>query len=79
MYLGRSAGRGLGRYVIGRIRLDYTAVVDSTAKRIWDLTWGLVLVVALTVISVCGLRMGYSKTPSDASAPMSQPLAPLVK
>ena len=63
-----------------RIRLDYTVAVDnSMAKRIWDLTWGLVLVVALTVISACGLRMGYTKTPPDASAPMSQPMMPAVK
>jgi hypothetical protein len=63
-----------------RIRLEDTLRVDSLAKRLWDLTWGLVLVVGLTVVSECGLRMGYSKTPPDASAPVvSQPVGPMVK
>jgi hypothetical protein len=63
-----------------RIRLEDTIRVDSLGKRVWELTWGLVLVVGLTVISECGLRLGYSKTPPDAPAPVaSQPMAPLVK
>ena len=50
----------------------------STAEKVWNLTWGLVLVVALTVVSEIGLRMGYSKTPPDAPA-VSQPVVPAVK
>jgi len=50
----------------------------STAEKLWDLTWGLVLVVGLTIVSECGLRMGYSKTPPDAPV-VSQPMVPMVK
>jgi hypothetical protein len=35
-------------------------------EKLWDLTWGLVLVVGLTAISECGLRLGYSKSAPDA-------------
>jgi hypothetical protein len=63
-----------------RIRLEDTIRVDSFGKRVWDLTWGLVLVVGLTVISACGLRLGYSKTSPEVAAPVvSQPMGPLVK
>jgi hypothetical protein len=48
-------------------------------KKLWDLTWGLVLVVGLTVISECGLRMGYSKTAPDAAPAVSQPMVHAVK
>jgi hypothetical protein len=48
-------------------------------KKLWDLTWGLVLVVGLTVVSECGLRMGYSKTPPDQAPAMSQPMIHAVK
>jgi hypothetical protein len=52
---------------------------DSLAKRVWDLTWGLVLVVALTVVSECGLRLGYAK-PSPAAPPAaSEPATHMVK
>jgi len=37
-----------------------------------------VLVVGLTIVSECGLRMGYSKTPPDAPV-VSQPMVPMVK
>jgi hypothetical protein len=47
-------------------------------EKLWDLTWGLVLILALTVISECGLRMGYSKTAPDAPT-ASQPAVPAVK
>jgi hypothetical protein len=62
-----------------RIRLEDTLRVDSLAKKLWDWTWGLLLVVGLTAVSECGLRMGYSKTPPDVSAPLSQPMVPMVK
>lgn len=48
-------------------------------QKLWDLTWGLVLVVGLTVVSECGLRMGYSKTPPDAAPVVSQRVVPAVK
>ena len=38
----------------------------SSMEKLWDLTWGLVLVVGLTAISECGLRLGYSKSAPDA-------------
>jgi hypothetical protein len=47
-------------------------------ERAWNLTWGLVLVLALTVLSEFGLRIGFSKTPPDAPA-MSQPVVHAVK
>jgi hypothetical protein len=50
----------------------------SPVEKLWDLTWGLVLILALTVISECGLRMGYSKTAPDAPT-ASQPAVPAVK
>jgi hypothetical protein len=62
-----------------RIRWEDTTEVDSVAKKLWDLTWGLVLVVGLTLISVCGLRLGYNKTPPDAPTQVSDPLIPVVK
>ena len=64
-----------------RIKLEDTLRVDSQTKKLWDLTWGLVLVAALTIVSECGLRLGYSKTPPDAAAFRwsCRPLAPLVK
>jgi hypothetical protein len=51
----------------------------STAKKLWDLTWGLVLVLTLTVLSEFGLRLGYSKTAPDATPAVSQPVVPVVK
>jgi hypothetical protein len=48
-------------------------------QKLWDLTWGLVLVVGLTVVSECGLRMGYTKTPPDMSPVVSQPMVRVVK
>lgn len=50
----------------------------STAEKVWDLTWGLLLVVGLTVISECGARLGYAKTAPDATV-VSQPMVPAVK
>ncbi|MGA1983452.1 MAG: hypothetical protein ABSG84_13425 [Acidobacteriaceae bacterium] len=48
-------------------------------QKLWDLTWGLVLVLTLTVLSEFGMRLGYSKTASDATPVVSQPLVPAVK
>jgi hypothetical protein len=63
-----------------RIRTGETIEADSWAKRAWNLTWGLVLVVGLTIVSECGLQLGYSKSAPDAAAPVvSQPVAPAVK
>jgi len=50
----------------------------STVEKLWDLTWGLVLVVGLTAISEFGVRMGYSKTAPDATV-VSQPVVPVIK
>lgn len=60
-----------------RIRID-TIREKSSAEKLWDLTWGLLLVVGLTVVSECGMRLGYSKTAPDAPA-VSQPMVPAVK
>jgi hypothetical protein len=48
-------------------------------KKLWDLTWGLVLVLGLTAASEFGVRVGYSKTPPDAAQAVSQPVVPAVK
>ena len=50
----------------------------SLIEKAWDLSWGLVLVVALTVLSEFGLHMGYSKTAAEMPA-ASQPAMPAVK
>jgi hypothetical protein len=60
-----------------RIRID-TIREKSSAEKLWDLTWGLLLVAGLTVVSECGMRLGYSKTPPDSPV-VSQPLMPAVK
>ncbi|MDR3742280.1 MAG: hypothetical protein P4L40_24955 [Terracidiphilus sp.] len=60
-----------------RIRID-TIREKSSAEKLWDLTWGLLLVVGLTVVSECGMRLGYSKTAPDGPA-VSQPMVPAVK
>jgi hypothetical protein len=59
-------------------RKELTWREPSFVKRLWDLTWGLVLVVGLTVISEFGMRMGYSKTAPDAPV-VSQPMLHAVK
>ena len=51
----------------------------SSVEKLWDLTWGLLLVVGLTVVSECGMRLGYTKTAPDTTPVVSQPLVPLVK
>jgi hypothetical protein len=48
-------------------------------EKLWDLTWGLVLVVGLTVVSELGVRVGFTKTPPDAAPVVSQPMVPAVK
>ena len=61
-----------------QVRKGRTWREPTLIEKLWDLSWGLVLVVALTVLSEFGLHMGYSKTPADAPA-MSQPMMPVVK
>jgi hypothetical protein len=50
----------------------------SAMKKLWDLTWGLVLVLALTVVSEVGVRVGFTKTAPDAPV-ASQPMMHVVK
>jgi hypothetical protein len=63
---------------MGQRRREATWQEPSLVRKLWDLGWGLVLVVALTVLSEFGLHVGYSKTASDAPA-VSQPMTPMVK
>jgi hypothetical protein len=49
-------------------------------KKLWDLTWGLVLVVGLTAVSEFGVRVGYSKSaPETTTQAVSQRVVPAVK
>jgi hypothetical protein len=52
---------------------------DGRGKSLWRLTWGLVFVLAMTVLSEWGPRLRYSKTPPDAQAVASQPMVQIVK
>jgi len=52
---------------------------EGPGKNFWRLTWGLVFVVAMTVLSEWGPRLGYSKTPPDAGQVVSQPMVQIVK
>jgi hypothetical protein len=52
---------------------------NSALKQVWDLTWGLVLVIGLTIVSECGLRLGYAKASPAAPPVASQPVAPAAK
>ena len=54
-------------------------VTDGPGKNLWRLTWGLVFILAMTVLSEWGPRLGYSKTPPDAQSVVSQPVARIVK
>jgi hypothetical protein len=65
--------------MVRTIKRELTWREPGPLKKLWDLTWGLVLVVGLTVVSECGLRMGYTKTPPDAQQVVSQPMMHAVK
>ena len=57
------------------------AVVYRTERRgktLWKLTWGVLFVLAMTGLSEWGPRLGYSKTPPDATSVVSQPSQPMV-
>jgi len=60
-------------------RRELTKRERSPMEKLWDLTWGLVLVVGLTVVSELGVRVGFTKTPPDAAPVVSQPMVPAVK
>jgi hypothetical protein len=62
-----------------RIQYGLPRQGSSFVKKIWDLTWGLVLVVALTAISEIGIRTDYTKTPADRAPAVSQPSTHTVK
>jgi hypothetical protein len=61
-----------------KFRSGLTWREPSFMRKMWDLTWGLVLVAGLTAISEFGLRVEYSKTPPDAPV-VSQPMVHAVK
>jgi uncharacterized membrane protein len=63
---------------MGQFRRGDTWHEPTLIEKLWNLTWGLVLVVGLTVLSEFGLHMGYSKTASNPPA-VSQPAPPMVK
>jgi hypothetical protein len=52
---------------------------EGLGKNFWRLTWGLVFILAMTVLSEWGPRLGYSKTPPDAKQAVSQPVVQIVK
>jgi hypothetical protein len=52
---------------------------DGPGISVWKLTWGLVFVLAMTVLSEWGPRLGYSKTPPDATSVVSQPVLHAIK
>jgi hypothetical protein len=52
---------------------------EGPGKILWRLTWGLVFVLAMTVLSEWGPRLGYSKTPPDETPVVSQPVVQIVK
>jgi len=49
------------------------------AKKLWDLGWGLLLVVVLTVLSEWGPQLGFSKTADAASQIAPAPATHTVK
>lgn len=51
---------------------------EGRGKTLWKLTWGVLFVLAMTVLSEWGPRLGYSKTPPDATSVVSQPSQPMV-
>ncbi|MGA1983453.1 MAG: hypothetical protein ABSG84_13430 [Acidobacteriaceae bacterium] len=51
---------------------------DQRGKTLWKLTWGFLFVLAMTVLSQWGPRLGYSKTPPDATPVVSQPSHPMM-
>lgn len=63
-----------------KLRSELTWREPGLAKKVWNLTWGLVLILGLTAISEIGLRMGYTKSQPEPSQPATtQPIAPALK
>jgi hypothetical protein len=52
---------------------------EGPGKILWKLTWGLVFVLAMTVLSEWGPRLGYSKTLPDTTSVVSQPMVHAIK
>ena len=66
--------------MVRTLRRQITWREPSAMKKLWDLTWGLVLVVGLTAVSEFGVRVGYSKSaPETTTQAVSQRVVPAVK
>jgi hypothetical protein len=48
-------------------------------KGLWQLSWGLVFVLVMTVLAECGPRMGFSKSSNGPTQFASQPAVHSVK
>jgi hypothetical protein len=59
-------------------RADGIERFDGVARKLWKFGWGLMFVVAMTVLSEYGPRTAYSKIPPAAPA-ISQPAVHSVK
>jgi len=62
--------------------LEDPVVKDPVVKDLWQLSWGLVFVLVMTVLAECGPRMGFSKPSDGAEGPSqyaSQPAVHSVK
>jgi hypothetical protein len=59
-------------------KVDWGDRVEGLAKTLWRYGWGLLFIIAMTVLSEWGPRAAYSKIP-PAPAAISQPAAHTVK